>query len=45
MFKSSIETIFMPSNSMMMIHNPYTLAVGNANELRKAADDLVDLDQ
>ncbi len=34
------DAIFMPSNSMMMIHNPYTLAVGNANELRKAADDL-----
>lgn len=34
------DAIFMPSNSMMMIHNPFTLAVGNANELRKAADDL-----
>ncbi|WP_297820025.1 head maturation protease, ClpP-related [uncultured Lactobacillus sp.] len=34
------DAIFMPSNSMMMIHNPYTIAVGNANELRKAADDL-----
>lgn len=34
------DTIFMPSNSMMMIHNPYTVAVGNADELRKAADDM-----
>lgn len=34
------DAIFMPSNSMMMIHNPYTVAVGNANELRKAADDM-----
>lgn len=34
------DTIFMPSNSMLMIHNPYTLAMGNANELRKAADDM-----
>lgn len=34
------DAIFMPANSMMMIHNPYTMAVGNANELRKAADDM-----
>lgn len=34
------DTIFMPSNSMMMIHNPWTMAVGNATELRKQADDL-----
>lgn len=34
------DTIFMPSNSMLMIHNPYTFAMGNANELRKAADDM-----
>lgn len=34
------DTIFMPSNAMMMIHNPWTYAVGNANELRKQADDL-----
>lgn len=34
------DAIFMPSNSMMMIHNPWTMAVGNATELRKQADDL-----
>ncbi len=34
------DAIFMPSNSMMMIHNPWTFAVGNATELRKQADDL-----
>lgn len=34
------DAIFMPSNSMMMIHNPYTEAVGNADELRKAASDM-----
>ncbi|MFR0770947.1 MAG: head maturation protease, ClpP-related [Limosilactobacillus pontis] len=34
------DTIFMPSNAMLMIHNPWTMAVGNANELRKQADDL-----
>lgn len=34
------DTIFMPSNAMLMIHNPWTYAVGNANELRKQADNL-----
>ena len=34
------DTIFMPKNSMMMIHNPWTFAIGNAEELRKQADDL-----
>ena len=34
------DAIFMPSNSMLMIHNPWTIAVGNASELRKQADDL-----
>ena len=34
------DAIFMPANAMMMIHNPWTMAVGNAEELRKQADDL-----
>ena len=34
------DTIFMPKNSMMMIHNAWTYSVGNADDLRKAADDL-----
>lgn len=34
------DEIRMPRNSMLMIHNPWTLVVGNANELRKQADDL-----
>src|SRR5699024_8569898 len=34
------DEIRMPSNSMLMIHNPWTLTVGNASELRKTADDL-----
>lgn len=34
------DTITMPSNSMMMIHNPWMITWGNAAELRKAADDL-----
>lgn len=34
------DTVIMPETSMMMIHNPWTVAMGNAKELRKAADDL-----
>ncbi len=34
------DAIFMPSNAMMMIHNPWTFAMGNADQLRKQADDL-----
>jgi len=34
------DTIYMPENAMMMIHNPWTIAVGNANDFRKLADDL-----
>lgn len=36
----SADEIHMPSNSMLMIHNPWTLAIGNSTELRKQADDL-----
>lgn len=34
------NTIFMPKNSMMMIHNPWTIGMGNASEFRKLAEDL-----
>lgn len=34
------DTVIMPKNTMMMIHNMWMGAVGNAAELRKAADDL-----
>lgn len=34
------DEIRMPKNSMLMIHNPWTFAIGNASELRKQADDL-----
>lgn len=34
------DTVIMPRNTVMMIHNAWTYAVGNAAELRKAADDL-----
>lgn len=32
--------IIMPSNTMLMIHNAWTCACGNSNELRKIADDM-----
>lgn len=34
------DKIIMPRNAMMMIHNAWMFAVGNSTELRKAADDL-----
>ncbi|MDL2324056.1 Clp protease ClpP [Ruminococcaceae bacterium OttesenSCG-928-A16] len=34
------DTVVMPRNSMMMIHNAWMYASGNPEELRKAADDL-----
>lgn len=34
------DTVYMPKNSMMMIHNCWTYTGGNSKELRKTADDL-----
>ncbi|MEB8131548.1 head maturation protease, ClpP-related [Mammaliicoccus sciuri] len=34
------DKIVMPSNSMMMIHNAMSVSIGNANDMRKMADDL-----
>lgn len=34
------DTIYMPKNSMMMIHNCWSYACGNSKEFRKLADDL-----
>lgn len=34
------DTIKMPKDTQMMIHNPWTYTAGNAKELRKVADDL-----
>lgn len=34
------DTVIMPSNAMLMIHNPWTIALGNASDFRKMADDL-----
>lgn len=34
------DKVYMPENTLMMIHNCWSLALGNSNELRKQADDL-----
>jgi ATP-dependent Clp protease protease subunit len=34
------DIVVMPKNSMMMIHNPWTIGVGEADDFRKLADDL-----
>lgn len=34
------DVVIMPRNAMMMIHNPFTAAVGDASEFRKLADTL-----
>jgi ATP-dependent Clp protease, protease subunit len=32
------DTIEMPSNTFMMVHNPWSVAMGNADDMREAAD-------
>lgn len=34
------DTVIMPKNAMMMIHNPWTIALGTAEDFRKLADDM-----
>ena len=34
------DTVIMPRNAMMMIHNPWTIGIGDASDFRKLADDL-----
>lgn len=34
------DRIVMPANTMLMIHNPWSLAIGDANEMRSVADSL-----
>lgn len=34
------DEVVMGENTMFMIHNPWTIAMGNANDLRKTAEDL-----
>lgn len=39
-FLVDVGKVFMPSNAMMMYHNPSSLVWGNAAQMRKMADDL-----
>ncbi|PFA36786.1 Clp protease ClpP, partial [Bacillus cereus] len=34
------DRVVVPSNAFLMIHKPWTVGVGNANDLRKMAEDL-----
>ncbi|MBO8169970.1 MAG: Clp protease ClpP [Thermoanaerobacteraceae bacterium] len=34
------DVVYMPRNSMMMVHNPWTIGIGTAEDFRKLADDL-----
>lgn len=34
------DEIFIPANAFLMVHNPWTIAMGNAQDFRKLADDL-----
>lgn len=34
------NTVIMPSNSMLMIHSPWSIAIGNAAEMRQVAESL-----
>lgn len=34
------DSVYMPKNAMMMVHNPWTLGLGDAAEFRKLAADL-----
>lgn len=43
-FLAGDERIMSPA-SLLMVHNPFTCVVGNANELRKTADDLEKMGQ
>ncbi len=39
------DKIIMPKNAMMMIHKCWTLAIGNADDMRKMADDMDKIDE
>ncbi|MEY8001603.1 head maturation protease, ClpP-related [Clostridium sp. Mt-5] len=34
------DTIIIPSTAQFMVHNPWSICIGNANDMRKLADDL-----
>jgi ATP-dependent Clp protease protease subunit len=39
------DKIIMPKNAMMMIHNAWTIAAGNASDFRKMAEDMDKIDE
>ena len=39
------DKIIMPKNAMMMIHKCWTIALGNADDMRKMADDMDKIDE
>lgn len=39
------DKVIMPTNAFMMIHKPWTIGMGNSNDLRKTADDLDRIEQ
>lgn len=39
------DKVVMPTNAFMMIHKPWTIALGNSNDFRKMADDLDRIEQ
>ena len=39
------DKIIMPKNAMMMIHKCWTIAIGNADDMRKMADDMDKIDE
>jgi ATP-dependent Clp protease protease subunit len=39
------DKVIMPKNAMMMIHNAWTISMGNAQDFRKLADDMDKIDE
>jgi ATP-dependent Clp protease, protease subunit len=39
------DKIIMPANAMMMVHRAWTVAMGNANDFRKMAEDMDKIDE
>ncbi|MGX7745687.1 head maturation protease, ClpP-related [Rhodopseudomonas parapalustris] len=39
------DTVIVPNSAQLMIHNPWTVAMGNANDFRKMADTLDQISQ
>jgi ATP-dependent Clp endopeptidase proteolytic subunit ClpP len=39
------DKVIIPSNAFLMIHKPWSFAIGNSNDMRKMADDLDKIEQ